>query len=40
MATKKRGVIPKARPIIEDMMGAGLYLSAKVVDAALLRVGE
>jgi len=40
MAPKQRGVIPKARPVIEDMMGAGLYLSRKVMEAALRRVGE
>lgn len=40
LVAKKRGLIPKARPIIEDMMAAGLYLSRKVVDEALSKVGE
>jgi predicted nucleic acid-binding protein len=40
LVAKKRGLIPKARPIIEDMMRTGLYLSRKVVDRALSRVGE
>ncbi len=40
LVAKKRGLIPKARPVIEDMMAAGLYLSRKVVDEALRRVGE
>lgn len=40
LTAKKRGIVPTARPIIEEMMGAGLYLSRKVVEAALLRVGE
>jgi hypothetical protein len=40
LTAKNRGIIPKARPVIEEMMGAGLYLSRKVVEAALLRVGE
>lgn len=40
LVAKKRGLIPKARPIITDMMIAGLYLSRKVVDEALQRVGE
>ncbi len=40
LAAKQRGVIPKARPIIEDMMAAGLYLSRKVLEVALRRVGE
>ncbi|MES9903396.1 MAG: DUF3368 domain-containing protein [Sedimenticola sp.] len=40
LVAKKRGLIPQARPIIEDMMTAGLYLSRKVVCEALSRVGE
>ncbi len=40
LTAKQRGAISKARPVIEDMMGAGLYLSRKVVEAALNRVGE
>ncbi len=40
LIAKKRNLIPKARPVIEDMMTAGLYLSRKVVDEALKRVGE
>jgi len=40
LVAKKRGVIPKARPVIEDMMAAGLYLSRSVANEALRRVGE
>ena len=40
LLAKKRGAIPKARPVIEDMMAAGLYLSTAVVNEALRRVGE
>ncbi|MEA3276166.1 MAG: DUF3368 domain-containing protein [Pseudomonadota bacterium] len=40
LAAERRGVVPKARPMIEGMMGAGLDLSRKVVEAALTRVGE
>ncbi len=40
LVAKKRGLIPKARPAIEEMMTSGLYLSRKVVDRALSRVGE
>ena len=40
LIAKKRGLIPKARPVIEDMMSTGLYLSRKVVDRALSLVGE
>ena len=40
LVAKKRGLIPEAQPVIEDIMTAGLYLSRKVVDEALGRVGE
>lgn len=40
LAAKQRGKIPKARPIIEDMMAAGLHLSRRVLDQALRRVEE
>jgi len=40
LAAKQRGLITQARPVIEDMMAAGLYLSRKVLDQALQRVGE
>lgn len=40
LAAKQRGIIPAARPIIEDMMKAGLYLSKKVLDQALTKVDE
>lgn len=40
LVAKKRGLIPKARPILEDLVKGGLYLSKKVLDQALKRVGE
>ncbi len=40
LAAKKRGLIPKARPVIENMMRTGLYLSKKVLEQALERVEE
>ncbi len=40
LAAKHRGHIPKARPVIEDMMQAGLYLSRQVLEQALRRVDE
>jgi predicted nucleic acid-binding protein len=40
LIAKQRDLIPKARTVIEDMMTAGLYLSRKVVDEALRKVGE
>ncbi len=39
LVAKKRGLKAKARPVIEDMMIAGLNLSRKMVDEALRRVG-
>ena len=40
LVAKQRGTIELARPVIEDMITAGLYLSRKVLDRALQRVGE
>ncbi len=40
LAAKQRGVIPQARPVIEDMMRVGLYLSRKVLEEALPRAEE
>lgn len=40
LVAKRRGLIPRARPVIESMMSAGLYLSRPVLDEALRRVGE
>jgi len=40
LVAKRLGLIPKARPVIEDMIATGLYLSRKVLDEALRRVGE
>jgi predicted nucleic acid-binding protein len=40
LVAKQRGAIRLARPVIQSMVSAGLYLSQKVLDAALSRVGE
>lgn len=40
LVAKRRGVIPLARPVLEEMMKAGLYLSKKVLDKALKKVDE
>ena len=40
LVAKQRGTIELARPVIEDMITAGLYISRKVLDRALQRVGE
>lgn len=40
LAAKRRGVIPAARPILAELTAVGLYLSERVLDEALRRVGE
>jgi len=40
LVAKRRGVIPTARPVLEDLLATGLYLSRRVLDEALERVGE
>jgi predicted nucleic acid-binding protein len=40
LAAKGRGLIPKARDVIEEMTIAGLHLSRRVLDEALRRVDE
>ena len=40
LATKRRGLIPAARPVVEALVGSGLYLSASIVTDALALVGE
>ncbi len=40
LAAKQRGWIPLARPVLEDLIGGGMYLSRRVLDEALSRVGE
>jgi predicted nucleic acid-binding protein len=40
LVAKKHGVIPKARSVIEDMMSTGFYLSKRILDRALEKVGE
>ena len=40
LVAKRRGLIPEARPVIEDMMNAGLHLLRRVLDEALRRVKE
>ncbi len=40
LAAKRRGLIAAARPILADLMATGLYLSDRVLDEALRRVGE
>jgi predicted nucleic acid-binding protein len=37
---KKRGTIPAARPLVDQLVDAGMYLSQRVIDAALRQVNE
>jgi len=40
LAAKRRGLIPQAQVVIEDMLRSGLYLSRPVLHEALRRVDE
>ena len=40
LIAKQRGLIPAARPVIEELLRSGLYLSSQILDEALKRVGE
>jgi predicted nucleic acid-binding protein len=40
LLAKRRGVIPAARRVIEDLRRSGMYLSDRVMDEALALVGE
>jgi predicted nucleic acid-binding protein len=40
LLAKQKGFIPAARPLMEDLIRGGLYLSRHVLDSALARVGE
>jgi len=40
LRAKRKGRIPLARPVLDQLRGAGLYLSDSVVDGALSLVGE
>jgi predicted nucleic acid-binding protein len=37
---KRRGIFPKARPVLERMRRSGMYLSDRVLNRALSKVGE
>jgi predicted nucleic acid-binding protein len=40
LKAKRLGMVPAARPAIEKLLIAGMYLSPKVIDRALTLVGE
>ncbi|MEN8217832.1 MAG: DUF3368 domain-containing protein [Pseudomonadota bacterium] len=37
---KQRGIIPAARPIVEQLLQSGMYLSGSVINKVLALVGE
>ena len=40
LRARKAGLIPAARPLIEQLIASGSYLSAELIRQALIRVGE
>jgi len=40
IAAKQRGIIPAARPVLEQLRLCGMYLSDRVINQALALVGE
>jgi predicted nucleic acid-binding protein len=40
ITAKQRGVIPAARPVLEQLRLCGMYLSDRVINQALALVGE
>ncbi|HEX6987814.1 MAG TPA: DUF3368 domain-containing protein [Planctomycetaceae bacterium] len=40
LIAKCRGVVPAARPVLEQLRRTGMYLSDRVLNAALAQVGE
>lgn len=40
LLARQRGLVPSARPLVEELTRAGLYLSEPVVERALRLVGE
>jgi predicted nucleic acid-binding protein len=40
LLAKQRGLVPSARPLVEELARAGLYLSEPIVERALRLVGE
>lgn len=37
---KERGLIPQARPVLENLRGAGAYVSDALIDRAIILAGE
>ena len=40
LGAKRRGMIPLARPVVQDLIVRGMYLSKVIADKALALVGE
>jgi predicted nucleic acid-binding protein len=40
LGARKRGMIPAARPVLEELRDNGMYLSSAVLERALALVGE
>jgi predicted nucleic acid-binding protein len=40
LRAKRQGVIPEARPVLQTLRAAGMYLSTQLLDMALAEVGE
>jgi predicted nucleic acid-binding protein len=40
LTAKKRGVIPQARPVLENLRQSGMYLSDRILNQALKLVDE
>lgn len=40
LAARRRGLLPAARPVLEQLRRSGMYLSDRVLEQALARVGE
>lgn len=40
LIAKQRGIIPAARPVVQELRQSGMYLSDTVVNQALKQVGE
>ncbi len=40
LTAKQRGIIPAARPVLEQLRQSGMYLSDRVLDQALKLIGE
>jgi predicted nucleic acid-binding protein len=40
LRARRQGIIPAARPVVEDLLRGGMFLSRPLLDRALALVGE